>query len=167
MTQKNCIFCKIINGEIASYKIFEDNYTIAFLDRFPISLGHTLVIPKVHIGRIEELNQKETVALFSTVQKIVGPILHSFDSSSSTIGINDGKDAGQVIPHIHVHIVPRTEGTLGFAMYQPRDNKLDTEAHLNDNMVMALGGRASEYIFYENLSSGAHDDIKRVSQMAY
>ena len=113
MTQKNCIFCKIINGEIASYKIFEDNYTIAFLDRFPISLGHTLVIPKVHIGRIEELNQKETVALFSTVQKIVGPILHSFDSSSSTIGINDGKDAGQVVPHIHVHIVPRTEGDGG------------------------------------------------------
>jgi|TARA_B100000315_G_scaffold44080_1_gene39025 histidine triad (HIT) family protein len=113
MTQKNCVFCKIIKGEIASYKIFEDNHTIAFLDRFPISLGHTLVIPKVHIERIEELNQKETVALFSTVQKIVGPILHSFDSSSSTIGINDGKDAGQVIPHIHVHIVPRSEGDDG------------------------------------------------------
>ena len=113
MTQKNCVFCKIIKGEIASYKIFEDNHTIAFLDRFPISLGHTLVIPKVYIERIEELNQKETVALFSTVQKIVGPILHSFDSSSSTIGINDGKDAGQVIPHIHVHIVPRSEGDDG------------------------------------------------------
>ena len=113
MTQNNCIFCKIINGEIASYKIYEDNHTIAFLDRFPIAIGHTLVIPKVHIGRLQDLNQKETVSLFSTVQKIMGPILHSSNASASTIGINDGQDAGQVVPHIHVHIVPRSEGDGG------------------------------------------------------
>jgi len=113
MTQNNCIFCKIINGEIASYKIYEDNHTIAFLDRFPIAIGHTLVIPKVHIGRLQDLNQKETVSLFSTVQKIMGPILHSSNASASTIGINDGQDAGQVVQHIHVHIVPRSEGDGG------------------------------------------------------
>mgnify|MGYP001202021891 CR=1 FL=1 len=113
MTQNNCIFCKIINGEIASYKIYEDNHTIAFLDRFPIAIGHTLVIPKVHIGRLQDLNQKETVSLFSTVQKIIDPIIHSCDASASTIGINDGHDAGQVVPHIHVHIVPRSEGDGG------------------------------------------------------
>ena len=113
MTQNNCIFCKIVSGEISSYKIFEDNHTIAFLDRFPIAIGHTLVIPKVHITRLQDLSKKETTSLFSTVQKIIGPILYSSNASASTIGINDGQDAGQVVQHIHVHIVPRSEGDGG------------------------------------------------------
>lgn len=113
MLDNKCIFCKIINGEIESYKIFEDNNTIAFLDKFPIAYGHTLVIPKNHIGRIEELDHSETTSLFSTLQKIVGPILQAFNSTASTIGINDGKDAGQVIPHIHLHIIPRSKDDGG------------------------------------------------------
>ncbi len=113
MLEEKCIFCKIIRNEIKSYKIFEDDATIAFLDRFPITYGHTLVIPKVHIGRIEELNYIELNSLFFTVQKMVNPILLAVNSTASTIGINNGQDAGQVIPHIHVHIIPRSKEDNG------------------------------------------------------
>ncbi|MEE9585302.1 MAG: HIT family protein [Nitrososphaerales archaeon] len=113
MMREDCVFCKIIKGEIPSYKLFEDGKTFAMLDRHPLTNGHTLVIPKTHTARVEELDSEDAKSLFATVQRIIGPILRSVDAEASTIGINDGPEAGQVVPHVHIHIVPRSGGDGG------------------------------------------------------
>ena len=103
----SCIFCQIIKGESHAYKVYEDDLTLAFLDINPISDGHTLVIPKLHESRLENLHAKHSDALFRTVRRLVGPIQVAVDAPSSSIGINNGGEAGQVIQHIHVHVIPR------------------------------------------------------------
>jgi histidine triad (HIT) family protein len=103
----NCIFCQIIKGESPAYKVYEDYLTLAFLDINPISDGHTLIIPKLHESRLENLPDKHSDALFRTLRRLVGPIQVAADAPSSNIGINNGIEAGQVIQHLHVHVIPR------------------------------------------------------------
>ena len=105
----SCIFCQIIQGKSNAYKIYEDELTIAFLDINPISNGHTLIVPKLHETKLENLPEKHSIALFKTVRELVGPIQKAMSTSSANIGINNGREAGQIIPHIHVHIIPRDE----------------------------------------------------------
>jgi histidine triad (HIT) family protein len=102
-----CIFCKIINGEIPAFKIYEDENTLAFLDINPRSYGHTLVIPKRHYEDFESLPNDEITALFTTVKNIITLLSKKLDVPGFNIAINNGEVAGQVIPHIHVHIIPR------------------------------------------------------------
>ncbi|MCL4435614.1 MAG: HIT family protein [Thaumarchaeota archaeon] len=113
MTSKGCIFCRIVLGEIPSRKVFEDDSTLAVLDVSPLAPGHTLVIPKTHIERVEDLSPEISNALFSTVQHLTGPIRRSVNAQALTIGINDGREAGQVVPHVHVHLIPRTRSDGG------------------------------------------------------
>lgn len=105
----SCIFCQIIQGKSNAYKIYEDELTIAFLDINPISNGHTLIVPKLHETKLENLPEEHSIALFKTVRELVGPIQKAMSTSSANIGINNGREAGQIIPHIHVHIIPRDE----------------------------------------------------------
>ncbi len=113
MVSEGCIFCRIVQGEIPSRKVFEDFYTLAMLDVSPLAPGHTLIIPKAHINRVEDLSPEASKALFSTVQRLTGPVRRSVNAQALTIGINDGREAGQVIPHVHVHIIPRTQSDGG------------------------------------------------------
>nr|MBD3205801.1 HIT domain-containing protein [Candidatus Bathyarchaeota archaeon] len=103
----SCIFCKIIKGESHAYKVYEDDLTLSFLDINPISHGHILVITKRHEPRLENLPREHSDALFQTVRKLVGPIQKAAGAPSANIGINNGREAGQIIQHIHVHIIPR------------------------------------------------------------
>lgn len=103
----NCIFCQIIKGESHAYKIYEDDMILSFLDINPISHGHTLVITKRHESRLENLPKEHSNALFQAVRKLVGPIQKAAGAPSANIGINNGREAGQIIQHIHVHIIPR------------------------------------------------------------
>lgn len=102
-----CIFCKIINGEIPSYKIYEDEKTYAFLDIADDIVGHTLVIPKNHYENLIEMSTDDLNAVMSTVQKISK---HYIDNCGYT-GVNlincCGKDAEQSVYHFHMHILPR------------------------------------------------------------
>ncbi|PIP67275.1 MAG: HIT family protein [Parcubacteria group bacterium CG_4_9_14_0_2_um_filter_41_8] len=103
----DCIFCKIIAGEIPSHKVYEDDEVFAFLDIHPVNLGHTLVIPKEHhkdlLSTPTELAQKLIIA----VQKITPAILGAVGSEGFNLGVNNGESAGQVVFHTHVHIMPR------------------------------------------------------------
>jgi histidine triad (HIT) family protein len=101
----DCIFCKIVNGTISARKIYETPNSLAFLDAFPLTKGHTLVIPKNHYGKIQDMIQSDSIDLFETV-KVLAKKIESI-SSSSLIAIHNGKDSGQEIPHVHVHIIPR------------------------------------------------------------
>ncbi len=101
----DCIFCKIVAGKILSRKIIESEKSIAFLDAFPLTKGHTLVIPKKHYKQIQEMNKEDNVDLFETVRILSARI--ACLAPSSLIAIHNGKESGQEIPHVHVHIIPR------------------------------------------------------------
>ncbi len=110
---ESCIFCRIIRSEIPSYKIYEDEKTLAFLDLNPSAPGHTLIIPKAHVTRVEDLSEEDAQALFRTLHVLVGCIQDALEVPSSTIGINNGPESGQEIPHVHIHVIPRTRGDRG------------------------------------------------------
>jgi histidine triad (HIT) family protein len=108
MFNSACIFCGIILGKRPSNIIIEDNKAIAFLDAFPLAVGHTLVIPKKHFSKIQDMSMDYESAVFHLVHRLAGPIEKAARVDASTIAIHNGKKAGQEIDHVHVHIVPRT-----------------------------------------------------------
>ena len=104
---ESCIFCKIIRGEIPSHKVYEDEKTLALLDINPTAPGHTLLIPKAHVSNVEDLTLEDAESLFRALHKIVGGIQKAMDAPASTIGVNNGRESGQEIPHVHIHIIQR------------------------------------------------------------
>ncbi len=104
----DCIFCKIVDGKIPARKIIETEKSLAFLDAFPLTKGHTLVIPKKHYTKIHEMNVDDNTDLFNTVRILAGRMEHL--STSSLVAIHNGKESGQEVPHVHVHIIPRHAG---------------------------------------------------------
>ena len=102
----DCIFCKIVSKEIPAKILYEDDDTISFLDAFPVAKGHTLVIPKTHHAKIQDLSFDVNQKLFNTVHKMTSKV----DSleGSTLIAIHNGKESGQEIPHVHVHLIPRS-----------------------------------------------------------
>ncbi len=105
----NCVFCDIINKSATSYIIYEDEEYIAFLDKYPISHGHTLVLPKKHVERVNDLTQKEFCALYARVHALNRQITSKLAATASHISINDGAAANQLVPHVHVHLIPRSQ----------------------------------------------------------
>jgi|RhiMethySRZTD1v2_1073278.scaffolds.fasta_scaffold863349_1 histidine triad (HIT) family protein len=108
MFRPKCIFCGIVLGNLPSNIIVEVEKAIAILDAFPLAKGHTLVIPKMHFPKIQDMSEDHGSAVFHLVHRLVGPIEKAAHVDSSTIAIHNGKEAGQEIDHVHVHIVPRT-----------------------------------------------------------
>lgn len=106
---ESCIFCKIIKGEIPSYKVYEDDYTLAFLDIRPVNAGHTLVISKDHFENIYTLPDETLARLSLTVRKIATAARNSLNADGVNIIMNNEAPAGQVIFHAHFHIIPRFE----------------------------------------------------------
>jgi len=109
----SCIFCAIVKGRIPSHKVYEDEKTLAFLDIHPSAPGHTLVIPKAHIARVEDLPEEDARSLFAALHKIVGRIQDAVGAPATTIGINNGRESGQEVPHVHIHVIPRNRGDRG------------------------------------------------------
>ncbi len=102
-----CIFCDIINNKLDSHLIYEDEHHIAFLDKYPVDTGHSLVVPRKHYEKIIDMQEYEVGDLFSKVPKIAKAILNTTSANAFSLGQNNGKAAKQVIPHVHVHIIPR------------------------------------------------------------
>lgn len=95
-------------GDLPSSIIAQNEKAIAFLDAFPLAKGHTLVIPKNHFSKIQNMSEQYESALFHLMYQLVDPIEKAAHVNSSTIAIHNGKEAGQEIDHVHIHIVPRT-----------------------------------------------------------
>ena len=104
---KDCLFCKIIKGEIPCEKIYEDEQTFAFLDIKPLNEGHTLVIPKEHHTDMTTVPENVFLSLMKTVYKLAPTIKNVSGADGLNLGINNGAAAGQVIFHLHAHIIPR------------------------------------------------------------
>ena len=103
----NCIFCKIINNEIPSYKVYEDENTLAFLDINPVNLGHTLVVPKKHMANIEVASEEVLSQLINTVKKVGQSLKNNLGATGYNVLENNDLIAGQLIPHLHFHLIPR------------------------------------------------------------
>ncbi|MEK7105267.1 MAG: HIT family protein [Patescibacteria group bacterium] len=107
----DCLFCKIIAGEIPCHKLYEDDRVIVFLDIFPVSEGHALVVPKMHATHLLESSHEDAVAIIDVTKKITPAILAAVGGDGFNLGMNNGECAGQEIPHTHLHIMPRKTGT--------------------------------------------------------
>lgn len=125
----NCIFCKIVNGEIPSAKVFENEHVLAFLDISQVTKGHTLVIPKIHKENIFDMDAETARNLFEAVPRIANAIKADCEPLGMNILQNNGKDAGQEVFHFHLHLLPRYGKGDGFGAvwkthnsdYSPQD----------------------------------------------
>ena len=108
----DCIFCKIIKGEIPSYKIYEDENVYVFLDIKPLSKGHTLVLPKLHYEGIQDIPEGLLCEVNKIGKRIVSRIQEKYSPLGFIINQNNGQKAGQTIHHYHLHIKPVYEGTV-------------------------------------------------------
>jgi len=106
----DCLFCKMVAGQIPVTKIYEDDVILSFLDIGPISDGHTLVIPKQHFEKLHECPAELLGQVFTRIGKIAGAVVTAMNSDGYNLLCNNGRAAGQLIEHLHFHIVPRNAG---------------------------------------------------------
>jgi histidine triad (HIT) family protein len=105
-----CIFCKIIAGEIPAYRVYEDDKVFAFLDIKPVHPGHILVIPKKHLTNLEEIDNQDLTDLILVVKEMGALVKNNLNYESYNVIVNNDPVAGQEIPHLHFHIIPRVAG---------------------------------------------------------
>lgn len=113
---QDCLFCKIIAGEIPSYKIYEDDNFLSILDINPVNLGHSLVIPKKHFINIFDAPTDILPFVGNIVKKVSEAVKAGTKANGINIIMNNDRPAGQLIDHAHIHIVPRFEGD-GFTQW--------------------------------------------------
>ena len=111
----DCIFCKIVSGEIKSKFLKETKHSVSFLDAFPLATGHVLIIPKNHHQKIQDMSIEENTDLFSLVHQMISNV--DKITGSTLVAIHNGKDAGQEIPHVHIHLVPRSKDDSAGAIH--------------------------------------------------
>ena len=117
-----CIFCKIIKKDVPCHKVYENETNLAFLDVHPHAKGHTIVVPKEHRESFFDLTEQEMMDLILTVRKTMELLKEKLNCSGFNVGWNDGEVAGQVVPHLHVHIMPRYNGDGGGSMHSIINN---------------------------------------------
>lgn len=106
----DCIFCKIVAGEIPASKIYEDEHALAFLDVNPNNHGHTLVVPKTHARNILDVSEDALSRMMPAVKKVSKAVFEGMGAVGINIAMNNERPAGQIIFHLHIHIIPRFEG---------------------------------------------------------
>jgi len=126
----NCLFCDIVAGKVKAHFVYEDKTHVAIMDKYPIQRGHTLVMPRDHHERITDMNTENVSSLFSKIPVIAHAVLEVTSADGFNIAQNNGKAANQIIPHVHVHIVPRysSTGTRWTKRMIPNDNDLENLA---------------------------------------
>lgn len=115
---ENCIFCKIAAKEVPAEVVYEDKSTTAFLDNQPNSLGHTLVVPKKHAENIFDIDDETFTAVMRTVRKLAPIVRDAAGAHGVHINSNHGTAAGQIVLHLHMHIIPRHDRSE-FAFWPP------------------------------------------------
>jgi len=135
----DCIFCKITKKEISSKIIAETIKSIAFLDAFPLSRGHTLVIPKYHYEKVQDMTDMDNTDLFNTVHKVISKVDKL--TGATLLAIHNGKDSGQEIPHVHVHLIPRQSSDHA----GPVHRMFDSGPNLSDEELNELCNKIKDF----------------------
>ena len=123
MELSDCTFCKIVSKEIPTKILVETESCIGFLDAFPLAKGHALVIPKRHYEKLQDLPINGNTEVFSTVHSLISKV----DSltGATLVAVHNGKQSGQEIPHVHVHLIPRSEDDSAGAVHSMFSKKPD------------------------------------------
>ena len=127
MSRDDCIFCKMVAGQIPVTKIYEDQVVLAFLDIGPISDGHTLVIPKQHFEKLHDCPSELLAQVCSRLGKIAAAVTMAMNSEGYNVLCNNGRAAGQLVKHLHFHIIGRNSGDGVFdrwPAYKYEDGKI-------------------------------------------
>lgn len=144
----NCIFCKIAAGQIPCHKLYEDDRVLVFLDLGPLATGHALVIPKHHAKELGDLPGDDAAAVGKVLPRLARAISEATGTKAYNVLINIGEPAGQVVMHVHYHIIPKPndasssggQAGSGLGLHWPAD-KLDPEAAktLAQKIIAAIG----------------------------
>ena len=137
---EDCIFCKIIKGEIPSFKVYEDDRVFAFEDINPVSEGHTLVIPKRHAQDLWEIPDEDLAAVHLASRKIIRAIKKALNPTGVACLQLNGRGVNQVVMHYHLHLIPRMAGTpeLPLTTWEIREGDLEKIRQTADNIVAAI-----------------------------
>ena len=114
MTDENCLFCRIVSGEVSAVVVFEDDDTLAFLDHRPLFPGHTLLVPREHYETLTDLPAKQVGPLFNNTQLLARAVESAMGAEGTFVAMNNR--VSQSVPHLHIHVVPRRrkDGLKGF-----------------------------------------------------
>ena len=137
---EDCIFCKIIKGEIPSFKVYEDDKVFAFEDINPISEGHTLIIPKQHAQDLWEIEGEDLTAVHLASKKIIQAIKDTLNPSGVACLQLNGRGANQVVMHYHFHLIPRPEGTpeLPVTSWELKQGDMDAIKETAEKIAAAI-----------------------------
>lgn len=106
----DCVFCRIVADDLPSHTVHETADAVAFLDANPLADGHTLVIPKAHHERLGDVPADTAEKFYAALHEVVPAVERAVDAPATTVAVNNGPAAGQEVPHVHAHVVPRFEG---------------------------------------------------------
>ena len=132
----NCIFCNIASKEIPAKILVETEFCIGFLDAFPLAKGHVLVIPKNHYEKLQDLPTDTNTGVFSAVHSLISKV----DSltGATLVAVHNGKDSGQEIPHVHVHLIPRNKDDSAGAVHSMFSQKPELSESEIDELCSKL-----------------------------
>ena len=132
----DCIFCKIISKEIPAKILYENDDSISFLDAFPVAKGHTLVIPKKHFAKIQDMPSDLNQKLFDSVHKMINKV--DALEGSTLVAVHNGKESGQEVPHVHVHLIPRSVTDSAGPVHSMFKNKIELSDSEYETLVNEL-----------------------------
>jgi histidine triad (HIT) family protein len=137
-----CVFCRIVRRELPCHELLRTESVIAFLDRNPLSRGHALVVPCLHVTLMQDLSEDMAAELGRVLHRLAPVVCRLVDAPAATLALHDGREAGQEVPHVHWHIVPRTAGDGGgpiHALFRKRPHVTEAEqAALADRVRVSL-----------------------------
>jgi histidine triad (HIT) family protein len=106
----DCVFCRIITGDLPAYIVHQDEWTVSFLDINPFTWGHALVLPKDHFASLQEIPDDVAAPLMKNISLVAEAVTRAAGVDSFNVLLNDGSVAGQIVPHAHFHVIPRAPG---------------------------------------------------------
>ncbi len=135
MLDDNCIFCKIIKGEIPSYTTYEDDDFKVILDAGPISKGHSLILPKSHYKNFYDIPEDVAVNAYKLAKKLMVSMTQKLNCDGFNVFQNNNEAGEQTVPHFHMHLVPRYEGDRKLFGYTPKEVTPEEQNEIKDILV--------------------------------
>ena len=136
-SNNNCIFCKIVSGELPSSKVYEDENVLAFLDIHPVNPGHTLVVTKKHFESVHDTPDDLICKIVIIAKKVANAIQAKLNAEGVNIGMNNGKAAGQIVFHSHIHVMPRY-GNDSFKLWQGKSSNTEERDKIAEKIKLGL-----------------------------
>jgi histidine triad (HIT) family protein len=138
---EDCIFCKIVRGEVPSFKIYEDEKVLAFADIHPISDGHTLIVPKRHAQDLEEISEDDLAAVHLASKKVMKGLKGGIGAAGVACVQLNGKEVNQVVMHYHLHLIPRrpNDPELPVSSWELRQGDMERIRRTAEKIISAIG----------------------------